>query len=389
MRFFSLAFALCFLCATASFAAPFIPADEATVLERLPTRSDPSLAELGRLQKELAGNPRDIKRAVSVAQRAIAAARAFGDPRFLGQAQAALGAWWSLADPPPVVLVLRATIKQSLHDFDAALVDLDRVIAADGGNLQALLTRASVLTVLGRYDEAKRDCARLAKRAEPLVTTACIAAASSVSGDADGAYRSLDGALATPGKNPQIRAWASTLAAEIGARRGDVAGAERHFAQALASDPRDGYLKGAYADFLLEQNRPAAVIALLKDDTRNDALLLRLALAESRLPELQTAFRAHRDELAARFAAARRRGDVLHLREEARFALEIERNGADALVLARDNWSRQREPADLRLLAATAAAANDTQAQKTVADWIAKTGYQDAWLAVLGTRPRL
>ncbi len=374
--------------ASAVLATAFVPADEATVLERLPTRSDPSLAELGRLQKELASNPNDVQRATDVARRAIAAARAFGDPRFLGQAQAALRPWWAVDDPPTAVLVLRATIKQSLHDFDAAIHDLDRVLAADGGNLQALLTRATVLTVLGRYDEAKRDCMRLARRSPPLVAATCLAAATSVSGDVDGAYRMLDRALATPSADPQIRAWAATLAGEIAARRGDVAAADRHFAQALNSDPRDGYLKGAYADFLLEQDRASAVAALLKDDTRNDALLLRLTLAEARLAEQAQAFRAHRDELATRFGAARRRGDVLHQREEARFALEVERDTAKALVLARDNWASQREPADLRILAAAATATNDTQALKVVADWIAKTGYQDAWLTSLRTRPR-
>jgi len=388
LRFAVLGWAAGVLAASAAFAAPFVPADDATVLERLPTRSDPSLAEFGRLQKELASNPKDPQRAAAVAQRAIAAARAFGDPRFLGQAQAALNPWWSADDPPPAVIVLRATIKQSLHDFDAAIVDLDRVLATGGDHLQALLTRATVLTVLGRYEEAKRDCMRLARRAQPLVATTCLAAVTSVSGDVDGAYRMLDAALAAPSADPQIRAWAATLAGEIAARRGDVAAADRHFAQALTADPRDGYLKGAYADFLLEQDRASAVAALLKDDTRNDALLLRLALAEARLPEHSQAFRAHRDELAARFAAARRRGDVLHLREEARFALEIERDAANALLLARDNWSRQREPADLRILAAAATAANDARTLKVVADWIAKTGYQDVWVASLRTRPR-
>ena len=388
MQLALLALAGVLLSAGTALAAPFVPGDDATVLERLPIRSDPSLAELGRLRNELAANPQDAQRAARVAQRAIEAARAFGDPRFLGQAQAALGPWWALADPPPAVLVLRATIRQSLHDFDGALADLDRLIAKDAGNAQALLTRATVLTVRGRYEEAKRDCARLANRADSLVATACLAGVSSVSGDADGAYRALEVALAAPKLHAQTRAWAATLAGEIAARRGDVAAAQRQFAQALAADPRDGYLKAAYADFLLEQERPAEVVALLKDDTRNDALLLRLTLAEERLPALRDAFRTHRDELAARFAAARRRGDTVHLREEARFALEIEREPVRALALARDNWSNQREPADLRILAAAAMANRDTQAQKVVADWVAKTGYQDVRLASPGSRPR-
>ncbi|HVE48843.1 MAG TPA: hypothetical protein VNG69_04395 [Casimicrobiaceae bacterium] len=381
------AIAMLLLHAALANAAPFVPVDDAAVLERLPIASDASLRELKRLQGELAEDRSNVVRAVNVAQRAIEAARAFGDPRFLGQAQAALRPWWSSGEPPAAVLVLRATVKQSLHDFDGALADLDRLIAADAGNVQALLTRATVLTVLGRYDEAKRDCERLARRTDALVTTTCQAAAESASGDAEGAFRRLEEALRAGAGSPQVRAWAATLAAEIAARRGDAPAATRYFAQALAADPRDAYLKAAYADFLLEQGQVAPVVAMLKEDVRNDALLLRLALAEARLPEHRAAFETHRDDLIARFAAARRRGDVLHLREEARFALEIERNAAKALELARDNWAKQREPADLRILAEAARATDNADAKRIVADWIAKTGYQDVRIGAPG-RPR-
>jgi hypothetical protein len=41
----------------------------------------------------------------------------------------------------------------------------------------------------------------------------------------------------------------------------------------------DNYVFGAYADFLLDQNQPREVTALLRDKTRADPLLLRYALA--------------------------------------------------------------------------------------------------------------
>ena len=360
--------------------AAFVPDDDAAVLERLPSRGDPALMELRRQQLDLARDARDPRRASLVAQRAIHAARVSGDPRFLGQAQAALMPWWTDDQAPGYVLTLRATIKQSLHDFPGALRDLDRLLQSEPDNAQALLTRATVLTVTGRYDEAKRDCTTLASRVDALVATTCMAGVTSVTGDADHAARLLDDALATSTGPAEVRVWSQTLAGEIAARRGDTASAEKHFARALASDATDSYLKGAYADFLLDQRRYAAVVALLRNETRNDALLLRLALAEKQLPEHALAFARHRDELAARFEAARRRSDTLHLREEARFALEIDGDARRALPLARQNWAKQREPADLRILAAAADAADDTSARNVVAEWIAKTGYRDAAL---------
>jgi len=70
------------------------------VLERLPEKGDPALAQLKRMRAALAGDPRNVELAVSVARRALDAARMLGDPRFLGQAQAALAPWWTGDDVP-------------------------------------------------------------------------------------------------------------------------------------------------------------------------------------------------------------------------------------------------------------------------------------------------
>lgn len=380
---------LALILAVPASAKPYLPADDSVVLERLPEKIDPSLREVKRLRAALERNPNDLAVAARLARRALEAARETGDPRFLGQAQAALTPWWTQPDPPGTALLLRATLKQSTHDFDGALSDLDRLIARSPRDGQALLTRATVLTVQGRYAEARADCARVARLAVPLVAVACDAAPASVSGEAASAYRALTVALAgAPVRNSaDLAEWAYTLAGEIAQRRGDAAVAEAHFRAALALDPRDPYLLAAYADFLLEQNRAPEIIALLKDYSRNDSLLLRLALAEARLPDAQEAFQAHRAELKNRFDAARRRGDSLHRREEARYALELAGDATAALRLARDNWKVQRESADLRVLAAAAKAADDTPALREAADWAHRNRLEDTTLdALLGTR---
>ncbi len=370
-------------------AKPYTPGDDAVVLERLPEKNEPSLTDLKRLRATLLANPRDLDAAARVAKRSIEAARATGDPRFLGQAQAALNPWWTAADAPAPALLLRATIKQSQHDFAGALADLDRLLADRPSNGQALLTRATILTVQGRYKDAQRDCAKLVPIASVLVTATCFAGARSLNGDALSAYSGLTEALARPGEAAAVRAWALTLAAEIAARQGEPAVAESHFRAALSLDPSDSYLRGAYADFLLLAGRARDVLPLVANDTKNDSMLLRLTLAEQALPEHAAAFATHRNELANRFAAAKMRGDTLHLREEARFRLEIENETKAALALAQQNWKTQREPADLRVLAAAARAARDSSALKTVADWIAATRLEDpATVALIaGTAP--
>jgi Tfp pilus assembly protein PilF len=208
-----------------------------------------------------------------------------------------------------------------------------------------------------------------------------------LNGDAAGAYHGLVQALERPGESADARVWALTLAAEIAGRRGDAAAAELHFREALALDARDAYLMGAYADFLLDQGRVREVVPLLAGHTQNDVLLLRLALAEQGIAERHADFVAHRRNLTERFAAAKQRGDTLHLREEARFRLDIENDAPAALALAKENWKVQREPADLRILAAAARTTGDAAAQKTVADWLVATRIEDTALAALSAGP--
>jgi hypothetical protein len=123
---------------------------------------------------------------------------------------------------------------------------------------------------------------------------------------------------------------------------------------------------------------------LLNDATRADALLLRLALAEQTLgaPDLDRHVQALRD----RFAAARLRGDTVHRREEARFALRLLGQPDTALQLARENWDVQREPADVRILFESALASGDPAAAQPALDFLARTGLEDVRLAALRTR---
>jgi predicted Zn-dependent protease len=219
--------------------------------------------------------------------------------------------------------------------------------------------------------------------AVPLVSAACDAAPASLSGDAGGAYRSLIDALSyASDADAALREWALTLAGEIADRRGDHAAAETHFRSALALDSRDPYLIAAYCDFLLDRGRAREVPPLVANQIRNDNLLLRLALAERQLPDASSAFARHRRELADRFDAARRRGDSLHKREEARYLLTIENDAAESLRLARENWRVQREPADLRILSEAASAAGDVATQREVAEWTAATRLQYAALRI-------
>ena len=369
-------------------AAPHVPADDAQVLERLPTAGNQSLRELRRLHADLARNPGDLALAIRVATQDIEAGRAESDPRYNGYAEAALGPWIALPTPPNGVLLLRATLRQATHDFHGALADLNRVISADPRNLQARLTRATVLQVEGEYSDALKNCLSLALFADNLVTTTCIASVNGLNGHAQASREALQNALDRAGASasPQLRLWSLTILAEIDARAGDSVAAERHFRQALTLGPRDGYLLGAYADFLLDAGRPQEVLALLQNESRIDALLLRLALAEQMLGA--PALSQHIFDLGERFRMNRLRGDTSHQREEARFALHLLKSGPEALRLAQANWSVQHEPWDARTLLEAALAAGDQIAARPVLEWLETARLEDGQIRALAAQLR-
>lgn len=338
------------------------------------------MREMRALGAELRKRPGDLDTAMRLAGRQLAMGVAEADPRFVGYAQATLARWWQDAIPPSL-LVLRGRIRQARHEFDGAADDLRAALREDPGNPQALLVLAGVDEVSGRLDEAGKSCSELAARRPGLIATACQASVNSLTGQAVSSYAALaEMAQRTPSTDRSQQAWVSVILAEIAIRLGDPA-AETLLRQALALDNRDIYALTAYADYLLDHDRAPEAIRLLTGFERIDALYLRrvLAMQATHDPE----FPAARDELAARFEAARRQGDRVHLRDASRFAREIERDGPAALELARQNWASHKAPVDARLLLQAALACHDPAAARPAAEWVAASHLEDVTLRPL------
>ena len=358
-------------------AKPYTPAHDDVILERLPYKAgDASQRELRRLSQALRDAPDNAELAVDLARRHIEQGRATSDPRFFGYARAALSPWWEASDAPVEILVLRATLHQNQHRFDQALLDLDRALQRAPNNGQARLTKAVVLQVRGEFDAALTQCRALARLAEPVVVATCIAAVQSLNGELRPSYERLTKmADQLDRQSPAIRAWVLSYLADMAARLGEWQAAETYYQSALAADPSDAFLLAAYADLLLDQHRPQEAVKLLKGQERADGLLLRLALAQRAAADEK--WRANRDALASRFAAAKLRNDRVHLREEARFTLHLLDQPDNALALALENWRIQKEPADARLVLDAAHAARQPKASAQVRQWLAMKRLED------------
>ena len=278
--------------------------------------------------------------------------------------------------------MLRATLRQRLHQFDGALADLATVLHRNPGNVQARRTRAAVLQVQGAYESAREDCRALKSLTAELVWTACLAGVTASTGRLDESYQQLRATFDRhPGDRLGLRRWVLTSLAEMAARAGMISEAEAHFRAALTLGATDTYLLATYADFLLDSDRSPEVLPLLRDKTGADPLLLRYALPLQAQHSEELTGQVER--LRDRFTASRLRGDRVHLREEARFMLHLLAAPEAALELARENWQVQKEPADVRILLEAALAARNVEAVETVRDWLKASRLEDVQLARL------
>jgi len=368
------------MCSSAA-AAPHIPASDATVLERVPAAA--AAQKLEPLRTRLSAHPEDLSSALALAQGYLDIGRANADPRFVSYAEATLSPWLARPNPDPAVLTLEATTLQYLHRFDAALALLNRALAIQTFNGQAWLTKATILQVQGHFDAARQACRPLIQISGHLIALTCLTSVNSLTGNLIASYLALRTVFTDdPRLDPGIRVWVLDQLAEMTQRAGDEKAAEAYLLAALGVVPGDGYSKGAYADLLLQEKRDSEVVRLLQADEQQDNLLLRLAIAGTRLGSADGG--RWSDMFQARYEAARRDGDFTHLREQARFLLEVRGKKVEALELAERDWQVQREPGDIRVYFAAAAAAGNQAALRNVRDWIQQTHYEDHTLPVSG-----
>ncbi len=359
-------------------ASPYVPSSDSVMLAELPagTRYTDLAA------RRLARGRLDV--AVPLAQFYIQQSRLSGDLRYLGYAQAVLAPWVNQRPAAPDALVLHATVQQSRHEFSAALATLDLALRVRPNDPQALLTRATILRVLGRYREASAACEQFARSVDPRLSALCIQSLRGLNGHLDSAYAALL-QLSPQGWLNAEKSWLYSELGEMAVRLGLDADAQRWFQQDLNLAPADFYVRAAYADLLLRQGRAGEALTLLQGQDSFEPLLLRIAIAQKQLHDPRLALSSAR--LKAAFAAETQRGEAVHRREQARFLLEVEDQPKLALAAASENWAVQREPDDVLVLVAAARAAGNPAAAEPALDFVRSEGLRDARIVPAPTAP--
>ncbi len=371
----------------APFHAPYLPSSESEVLQEVPSTADPAVLKMQTLRVALDAAPHDMTAAEQLADAYVDYSRQVGDAHYAGYAEAIIGPWVQAAAPPASALVIQATILQYRHQFAEARALLQKALASDRGNAQAWLILATLDMVQGDYENANKDCARVANGAGAEIGLACIGNLRSYTGKAGQSLALLQQVENSGRRGPaSYRAWVEGLMAESAERLGDWPAAEAHYLSALKLQPQDNFLLVAYADFLLDRGRPREVLPLLADHAQSDTAFLRLALAQSLLHSDQTA--RYTWIMGARFEALRVRGSEYFGREESRFALQLQHDPPTALEMALRNWEVQKAPWDVRVVLEAALAAKQPRAAEPALEFLQKTRLEDPILEPLARELR-
>lgn len=349
----------------AASAAPYRPSSDAQIVETLP-KGSLTFQSRPIIQKNAKAPFGKIEPQVKAL---LAQAYALGDPRALGQAEALMQPYHQ--DTSPQLRLIRANMYQASHQFDDARRELKAILKQIPNQPDSVLMLSSIDLVQGHFAAARQTCNQLTDMGLLVLRMGCIAQVDSMTGKLKQSAATVKQLMQlNHGLTIEQQRWLGLILADMALRLNDAQLAELAFSQL---DQSSAPALMAKADWLLAHQQWVAVKQLLAAHSDNDSLLLRLLISEQHLKDPNASL--HFKLLGDRIRVWQERGEIAHQREAAQYAL-LTINSGQALTLARLNWQKQRETADV-LVYSNAALRNKSQADiKIIQDWITKTGFE-------------
>jgi hypothetical protein len=386
-------------------AESFIPSSDSIVVEHLPkqhrlfasllsTRITSSNETSGSMEQDSIAQisiRNSLNETIEHAYQNLELARQYADPRFYGYTEALIAPWLitsgSSNDKPPLkILLVQAIIEQAKHNFNDALTLLDTILTEDPGNSQALLTRASLLQVMGKYAQASQDCKALVGTIPNSISFPCIASVASMNGQLAKSYSLLKkiaehttGSLTTV--DTSQKRWLLVLLGDMADRLGDTRASQSYLMAATHCLCADSYANEAYADFLIQQKEYIKMIDFSNQVAPTIGMMVRQNLAYSQINDPKASIVAKK--IGNLFFQAKSRKGIQHYREQAYYALYVEKNMTNALVLSKINWQRQKEPLDFRLYLQAALHTKSTTDINLITRWMQINKLEDVHLDTL------
>lgn len=292
-----------------------------------------------------------------------------GDPRLLGMAEAMLQPYRQ--QNTPAIRLTRANIYQATHRFKEARQELLALLKQMPNQADSLLMLASIDTVQGNFAAAQQSCQQITDPGLLVIRLACTAQIDGMTGKLKQSAATLQQLLQlNSGLTTEQQRWLYLMLADMALRLDDPVMARQVFTQL---DRDSAPALAARADWLLAHQAWGLTRGLLINHTDNDSLLLRLAFAEQQLAHPDAA--RHRELLAQRLQVWQQRSETAHQREQAQYALWFG-SAEQALQLARLNWQKQRESADVAVYAQAAIRANNPDDLTVLQQWLRDSGFE-------------
>lgn len=352
--------------AACTHAAPYYPAHDQDIVEKLPAGS---LTYQQLKQPGTSTGKQPFEQVQEQINSLIKQAYRTGNPRTLGIAEAMLAPYTQ--QNAPAIRLARANIYQATHRFAQSRQELLSVLQQLPDQPDSLLMLAAIDTVQGNFQSARQYCQRLHDPSLLVIRLACLAQIDGMTGKLRASAATMQQLLSlNSGLNTEQQQWLCLILADMALRLDDPVLAKQVFSQ-LDHDTAPALV--ARADWLMAHQAWLLTRNLLIPHTDNDSLLLRLSIAGQQLRQKEaTQWRAL---LAQRLNIWQQRGETAHQREQAQFALWFG-SANQALELARSNWQKQRETADFSLYAQAAMRANSLDDLRILQQWAKTTGFE-------------
>lgn len=307
---------------------------------------------LRRLQVQSRLQPADEKTISALANHYLQLAAQPGQSRLYGLAEAVLKPLIETNTNDTDVLLAWAQVQQHQHNFALALSVLEKIMMQAPDNITANLLAARLQLVQGNSTVAQEFCVRLLGRTDLLTLSTCSLEVRSTLGEKELAesYAQLQQLLISQGlPNDERQVWLLQILADMALRLEKPQEAIGFLARITKKNSLSVWVQ--WSDIQLVLGNAQAVIDELTTVVKSspqadDALLLRLAIAEKKL----TAKNYWQHQLAERIALRERRDDQAHAADLARYYLDVAPDADKALYWAERNWQQAREVSDKNLL---------------------------------------
>lgn len=307
----------------------------------------PLTSQMQRVQQQLLQQPHNISHRLHLAQLYLQGARKPGFDNWFHQAQTLLSDVTPGEAERQLYALLQADIAQQQHQFDAALLILQQVLAREPANLNANLMAARIYLAQDNTASAQQACARLWR--DLFLFSACSYEVAGRRGNVAQSYSALQQLYAQqPSLTLALDIWLRGILAEQAEMLNKPQQALQWLTPVLEHAPASLWLK--WADLTLQYGDAQQVYAKLASLQQrfglSDGLLLRLALSE-RVTMRGSQFI---EQLEPRIALRLARGDTDHAGDMVHYFLRVKLDAKAALHWAKLNYASAKEPDDMRLL---------------------------------------